>query len=135
MFLKKSILIAVFTLISLAYGNDRPPFLILNKIPHLSSILKTNWNNPELKLTVDQKVKLLKVRQDTIKRTSIIKHELASLEDEIASSILENAQPLDLYATVEEVAELKTEATKIHLQCIYQTKKILTQAQLVWLLK
>jgi len=44
----------------------RTPFLVAGKMPHLTGVLKQHWDDPDLKLTPEQKVVLLEIRKNTM---------------------------------------------------------------------
>jgi hypothetical protein len=105
----------------------------MGKIPHLTKMLMQQWDNPELNLQDEQKTKLLKVRKATISGVRRIGGEIAPLEQQVAEEIFSGKTPEELASTVQRIAELKTEATMLHLQCIYQTGNILNKQQLSFL--
>lgn len=134
--LKKSLLTLTLLLLcsNVAFANEkRSPFLIVDIIPHMAMQLKNNWDNKELALDENQKVKLLKIRKDTMSSVIPLKKLIAPLEKEVASKILAGAQPDELMKLVEKVAKYRVDATKTHLNCVYQTQKVLNEKQLKFL--
>ena len=111
-----------------------PPFLITGKLPHLTKLLMQKWDNPELKLNDAQKSKLLVIREETISGVRRIGAEIAPLEQQVAEGIFAGKTPEDLSSVVGKIAEMKTEATMLHLQCISKTSAILDKQQLALLL-
>ncbi len=109
---------------------ETPPFLITGKLPHLTKMLMQQWDSPELNLTADQKSRLLMVREETIGAVKRLGKELAPLEAQVADGIFADKSPADLESLVRQVAELKSEATMVHLRCIAQTRAILDARQL-----
>ncbi|WP_456403545.1 Spy/CpxP family protein refolding chaperone [Hydrogenimonas sp.] len=109
------------------------PFLITSGLPHYTMVLKKVWNDPALALTPEQKTKLIEVRKATIAGVMALKPKIMKLQRAIVSSALKGGEPASLYPDVERLASLKAEATKIHLRCIADTRKILTPAQLAYL--
>lgn len=107
-----------------------PPFLITGKLPHLTGLLKQQWDNPQLQLTEAQKQELLQVRKGTITAVQAIKKRLVSRENQVVEGIFGGKSPEQLQPLVQSVADLKSEATMVHLRCIYNTSKILNQQQL-----
>jgi len=105
------------------------PFLIVGKLPHLTKLLMQQWDNPELKLTEEQKEKLLVIRNRTIGGARKLGGKIAMLETEVVTGISSGKTPEDLSGTVQSIAELKSQATMLHLRCIYDTNAILTPAQ------
>ena len=116
---------------------DKPlegsPFLITGKLPHLTKLLINQWENPELQLTEKQKAELLKVREETIATVKKLDQEIASLEESVAQYIFSDKTPTDLTPIIEIIAALKTKATLVHLQCIYNTRRILNEKQVQFL--
>lgn len=134
-----TLLTALLILFSLSVANvmaqqtekqkNSPPFLITGKMPHLTKLLMQQWDNTELHLSDAQKSKLLVVRKDTIGGVQKLGKEIAALENQIATGSLSGKTPDELQAMVLTVASLKTEATMIHLRCIYNSRNILNQQQ------
>ncbi len=114
---------------TLVQAGPKPPFLILDMMPHLTGTIKSNWDNAELNLNDEQKVQLLKIREETIKAVTELKKKIGPLEQEVADKILADSTPGELTGLVDEIAGYKAQATKIHLKCIYETKKVLTPEQ------
>jgi hypothetical protein len=115
---------------SAAPTSKAKPFLIQGKLPHLSMRLKLLWNDEDLALSTQQKEKLLLIRQDTMKGAKVLSKKINPLEKKIVQAGLSGKEPGLLKAEVEYLASLRAQATMIHLQCIYETKKVLTKEQL-----
>ncbi len=113
--------------------NSNSPFLITGKMPHLTKLLMKQWDNPELHLSDEQKNKLLVVRKETIENAQRLGKEITPLEKQVAEATLSGEEPDSLQPLVQSIAKLKTEATMVHLRCIYNTQKILNQQQLDFL--
>ncbi len=109
------------------------PFLITSGLPHYTMILKKRWDDPKLALTPKQKVELLKIRKATLGSVIPLKKEVIKLQREIVKAAMKGAKPEGLSSKVDKLAELKAKATKIHLECIYDTKNTLTPTQLKYL--
>ena len=114
-------------------AKNSPPFLITGKMPHLTKLLMQQWDNPELHLSAEQKSKLLVVRKETIGGVQKLGQQIAPLEQQVADGSLAGKTPEELQALVQTVARLKTEATMVHLRCIYNTGNILDKQQLDFL--
>ncbi len=114
---------------TLVQAGPKPPFLILDMMPHLTGTIKSNWDNPDLNLGEEQKGKLLKIREETIKAVTELKKKITPLEHEVADGILADKKPEELSDLVDAIAGYKAQATKIHLKCIYETKQVLTPEQ------
>ena len=133
------LLTVVFMIVSLsagsalAQGNGKQknsPFLITGKLPHLTKLLIKQWDNPQLHLLDEQKIKLLVVRKETIGGAQKLGKEIGELEQQVVEGSLGGKSPDELRGLVEEIAQLKAEATMIHLSCISKTSKVLDQQQL-----
>ena len=151
--LKKTILcLAILTTIFLLSGtalvaqdNDpsardtqqkkQSPFLITSGLPHLTKLLMQQWDNPTLHLTEEQKTQLLVVRKETITGVKSLTPQIISLQEQVTDDIFMGKTPDDLNSVVRAISKLKTEATMLHLKCIYDTNQILSQQQLDILLK
>jgi len=123
-----SLLVLALTSTSL-YAKQKP-FLIHGQLPHLTGTLMQLWDDEDLALTPEQKTKLKHIRQRTIGGLSTIKGEVFPLEKEIVTASTNGAKPESLENDVEKLAELRAEATMLHLRCLYDTRKILTKKQL-----
>lgn len=106
------------------------PFLIQGKLPHLTMMVKMMWEDPDLALTPAQKKKLLKIRRETISGAQQLNKEIMNLEDKIVTASNNGANPASLKKDVYKLANLRAEATMLHLKCIFYTRKILTKDQL-----
>lgn len=106
------------------------PFLIIDKLPHLSMMIKVLWDDEDLALTPEQKTKLIQIRQETRSAAMAIAGEIDRLEAEIVKASFDGVKPEDLQTKVNELASLRAQATMAHLACIYNTRVLLTQEQL-----
>ncbi len=114
---------------------ENSPFLINTpRLPHLTKLLLQNWDKAALALTKEQKEKLLVVRKETLSAIKKIKKEVQALENEIVEMLVDSEAISDIDKKVEQVAKLKTEATKVHIKCITNTMGILNDAQVEFLL-
>ena len=112
------------------HAENRAPFLIMDMIPHMTMEIKKNWDNKELALDEKQKAELLEIREETMTGVMDAKKNLSSLETEVATKISSGSTPQELENLVNEIAKYKTQATKIHLNCVYKTQKVLNKKQL-----
>jgi len=112
----------------------RMPFLVAGKMPHLTGILKQHWDDPELKLTPEQKAVLLEIRKSTMSAVMDLAEELDQLESSLAKQAMDATPPDQLAPLVDTISDLKTEATMVHLRCIHDTMEILDDRQLTTLL-
>lgn len=135
-----SLLICIFSTVTLqAQGSGKqhtnPPFLINGQLPHLTKLLMQQWENPKLHLQEEQKGKLLQIRKETIGGVKRLGGEIAPLERQVVQGSNEGKSPAELQPLVQKIARLRTEASMLHLQCIYKTSKILSKDQLAVLTK
>jgi len=111
------------------------PFLVNSEgLPHMTKLLVQNWDKKALGLTKEQKEKLMVVRQETISGVKGIKKQLQPLEDEVTESMIDREDPKSVEKTLDKIAKLKLEASKIHLKCIAETTAILSEDQVAVLL-
>jgi len=105
------------------------PFLIAEGLPHLTKILMAQWDNPALKLTEQQKEKLLVVRKETMSAVKKLTPQAEALRKQVIDGITAGKTPEELEPVVQELAKLKASATMVHLKCIHDTNAILTPEQ------
>lgn len=111
------------------------PFLINKEnLPHITSLLVKNWDKEKLGLTPSQKDKLLIVRKDTINGIKELKGQISDLENEVAEAMIDRENPNTVEEELLKIAKLKTDVTKIQLDCIFRTTQILNDEQIEYLL-
>ncbi len=113
--------------------NMSKPFLILGKMPHLTKLVKQNWDT--LGLSNEQKEKLMQIKNETMSTVKSLQPKIIKLENEVAKAAINGTKPDALKEKVDEIAKLKAEATMAHIKCIYNTKKVLTPKQLAKIIK
>ena len=106
------------------------PFLIQGKLPHLSGMVKILWDDEDLALKSEQKSKLIKIRKNTMKNAKALGKQINSLETKIVQASNDGSKPKLLEEKVNKLASLRAEATMVHLNCIYDTRAVLTKDQL-----
>jgi hypothetical protein len=111
------------------------PFLITSELPHLTKLLIQQWDNPQLQLSEEQKAQLLVVRKETMTGVKSLAPQIPPIQKQVTEGIFDGKTPDELSASVQAISKLKAEATMIHLKCIYDTSKILSQHQLDLLLQ
>ena len=116
--------------LSAAPQKQQKPFLIQGKLPHLTMMVKMMWDDKDLALTPKQKEELLKIRKETIGSAKALGKKIFALEDRVAQESQMGVEPQKLKKYVDEIAKYRAEATMVHLRCIYNTRKVLTQDQL-----
>ena len=110
------------------------PFLISSGLPHMTMLIKKNWDSPKLGLSVEQKEKLLVVRKSTISGIKAVKPKAMKLEKKIKELTMSGAAPSKLNPMVDVLADFKAQITKVQIRCIHDSKNILTQKQVAFLL-
>lgn len=125
-----TIIIGLLFTVSLTQAAQKPPFLILNGIPHYTGMIKMHWDNKELALSKEQKVKLLQIRKETMQGIVSMKKKINTLEAKVFEKIEFDSELKEFDSILEQIATYKTYATKVHLKCVYDTKKVLTETQL-----
>lgn len=113
--------------------NNSQPFLITANLPHLTKLLMQQWENTELHLLDEQKNQLLIIRKETMEGAKSLGKEVTALEKQVVEGSITGKTPEEMQTLVKNIARLKSEATMIHLRCIYKTSKILDQRQLDFL--
>jgi hypothetical protein len=111
------------------------PFLINSEyLPHFTKLLIEHWDKAKLGLTAEQKEKLLVVRKNTVMGVKKIKKQTTFLEFEIAETMIAREAVETVQTQLDELADIKKEATVIHLKCISDTTAILSDEQVGYLL-
>ena len=112
------------------------PFLInQSELPHLTKLLIEDWDKEKLSLTPEQKEKLLVVRKKTISAVKKIKKALKALEAEVIDMTADEDIGLkEIQVKVDEISKLKNQGTMIHIKCLKESIKILSDEQLEVLL-
>lgn len=110
------------------------PLLIKHGLPHMNRMIMTHLNDPAFGLSEEQKVKLDKIRSESMGSMMKIRPEVMALKNEIVNASISGTSAAALKEKVVKLASLKAEATMIQLKCIEMTKNILTKDQLVFLL-
>jgi len=123
------LMLAIFTSI-LNANQPAKPFLIQGGLPHLTGVIKIFWDDKDLALTKAQKEKLLVVRKYTLSNAKALGKQIIALEKKIIKASENGTKPKTLEEDVYALAKLRAKATIVHLECIYNTRKILTKKQL-----
>lgn len=111
------------------------PFLINSEnLPHFTKLLIQHWDKAKLGLSDIQKSQLIVIRKNTIGGIKKLKDQIRGLEFEIAEAMIDRESADSVEKQLEEVAKLKTEATRIHLKCIADTIAVLSDEQIAYLL-
>ena len=111
------------------------PFLIKHGLPHLSKMIMFSWSDPAFGLTAEQKSALEDIRKKTMGSVMKLKKEILPLTRSIIVGAYSGKGADTLGNDVKKLGQLEAEATIIQLQCIEETKKILSKDQLIYLLQ
>ena len=111
------------------------PFLIRHGLPHMTRVIMKNWDDPKLALTQEQKDKLLIVRKDTMSGVMKLKNEVTTLRKEIVQASRAGVEAGKLKEKVDKLASLEANATMVHLECLDNTKAILSTEQYTYLIE
>lgn len=110
--------------------NQTKPFLIQGKLPHLTMMVKILWDDEDLALTQKQKDELILIRQHTMGSAKTLKTKIIKLETQVVKASQNGTKPADMKKIVDDIAALRAQATMIHLECIYNTRAVLSADQL-----
>lgn len=111
------------------------PFLITSGLPHMTQTVAEYWDDSRLGLNRAQKEKLLVVRKKTVRPLQNLKSSIQELETKIIALAMQGSDPKELTQLIKDLSEKKAEATRVHINCIYDTSNILTPEQLQFLLQ
>lgn len=125
-----TILLAL-SIMSTSLSAKQKPFLIHGQLPHLTKNVMQLWDDEDLALTPQQQKKLKKIRMRTVGGLATIKGEVFPLEAEIVQASAKGIDPETMEDELEKLAELRAEATMLHLRCIYDTRAVLSKKQLL----
>jgi len=111
------------------------PFLIKHGLPHMSKLVMRSWDDPVFGLTAEQKTKLEDIRKRTMGSVKNIKKEILPMTKSILSEVMSGKTADELKDQVKKLGDLQAEATIVQIQCIEETKNVLTKNQLIYLLQ
>ena len=111
------------------------PFLIKHGLPHMSKMVMISWNDPAFALTPEQKTTLEGIRKKTMGSVAKLKKEILPLTRSIIAGTYSGKTADELGGDVKKLGQLEAEATIVQLQCLEETKKVLTKDQLIYLLQ
>ena len=111
------------------------PFLIKHGLPHMSKMVMMAWNDPAFNLTPEQKTTLEGIRKKTMGSVMKLKKEILPLTRSIIQGTYSGKTADALKDDVKKLGQLEAEATIVQLQCMEETKKVLTKDQLIYLLQ
>lgn len=107
-------------------------FLIPKNLPYLVGLSLYDPSSSNLNLTKEQIEKILLIKENLTKNATPIALKVKELELELMQKVaLDENIPVakEYYKNLEEIAKLRVELSKIHLDCIEQVRKVLTKKQ------
>ena len=107
-------------------------FLIPKNLPYLVGMTLHDPSSSNLELSKEQIDAILKIKKELMAIAIEKALKVKKLELEVVDKIAikhQGVKATDLYATIDEIAKLKAELTKNHLDCIEKIKAILTPKQ------
>ncbi len=111
------------------------PFLIKSGLPHMTQLVMRSWSDPAFGLTAEQKTTLKSIRKKTMRSIANVKKDILPLTQAIISGTLSGTSADELKDKVKKLGELQAEATIAQIQCIGETKKVLSKDQLIYLIQ
>lgn len=107
-------------------------FLIPKNLPYLVGLSLYDPSSSKLKLSKGQIDSILKIKQELTSKAAKKALVIKKLELDMMQKIslqYKSPKATEFYPTVDEIAKLKAELTKIHLDCIEKVKAVLTKEQ------
>ncbi len=107
-------------------------FLIPKNLPYLVGMTLYDPSSSNLELSKEQIDAILKIKKELMANAIEKALKVKKLELKVVEKIAikhQGVKATDLHATIDEIAKLKAELTKNHLDCIEKIKAILTPKQ------
>lgn len=107
-------------------------FLIPKNLPYLVGLSLYDPSSSNLNLSKEQIEAILKIKKELMAKAIEQALVVKKLELEVVEKISfkhKSVKAKELYSTIDEIAKLKAELTKLHLDCIEQVKAVLTPEQ------
>ena len=107
-------------------------FLIPKNLPYLVGLSLYDSSSSKLNLSKEQIDAILEIKKAVVSTAAKKALKIKKMELDIVQKISfthKGTKAKELYATVDEIATLKAELTKLHLTCIEKVKSILTKEQ------
>ncbi|MDQ1268186.1 MAG: hypothetical protein QG560_829 [Campylobacterota bacterium] len=107
-------------------------FLMPKNLPYLVGLSLYDPSSSNLNLSKKQIDAILKIKKELMSKAIEKALVVKKLELEVTQKISfqhESPKATELYATIDEIAKLRAELTKIHLDCIEKVKAVLTKEQ------
>ncbi len=111
-------------------------FLVSQNLPFMVGVILFNPNADKLNLSKEQLAKFKMMKKTIVPKSMKLAKKVKMMELNLAKEILEEGKtPKELYPQVDEIAKLKADLTKAHLNCIHQVQSILSKEQFKTLLE
>jgi hypothetical protein len=107
-------------------------FLMPKNLPYLVGLSLYDPSSSNLNLSKEQLEAILKIKKELMTKAIDKALVVKKLELEVTQKISfqhESPKATELYPTIDEIAKLRAELTKIHLDCIEKVKAVLTKEQ------
>lgn len=107
-------------------------FLVTKNLPFLVGMTLYDPSSSNLKLSQDQIDAILKIKKELMSEAAKKALVIKKLELELMQKVSfkhKSPKVSELYPMVDEIAKLRAELTKIHLDCIENVKAVLTEEQ------
>ncbi|MEA1892022.1 MAG: hypothetical protein U9N33_04845 [Campylobacterota bacterium] len=137
--------IALSTLIALSLNvhansqNERFPgdyFMVHKNMPHYMKVFRKYGDDKALGLNDEQKNTLQAMQEKTVMTVSQTATQIKDLELELQKKVvIEGKDAKQMKALVERIADLRMKLTMLHIDCIHNSKQILTPEQEVFYMK
>ncbi|ABB44507.1 hypothetical protein Suden_1229 [Sulfurimonas denitrificans DSM 1251] len=107
-------------------------FLMPKNLPYLVGMTLYDNSSAKLNLSKEQIEAILKIKDELMAKAAKKALVIKNLELEMMKEVsfkLNSKKATELYPAVDEIAKLRAELTKIHLDCIEKVKAVLTPEQ------
>ena len=111
-------------------------FLVSQNLPFMVGVILFHPDADKLKLSDEQLKKFKMMKKTIVPKSMKLAKKVKMMELKLAKEIVkEGKDPKELYPEVDEIAKLKADLTKAHLNCIHQVQSILSKEQFHTLLE
>jgi hypothetical protein len=111
-------------------------FLVEKNLPYLVGAALFHPQSDTLKLSKEQLTKFVEMKKTIVPVSAKLAKKVKTMELELANSIVvEKKDPKSLHALVDEIAKVKSDMTKAHLDCIHTVQGLLSEEQFNTLIK
>jgi len=111
-------------------------FLVNQNLPFMVGVILFHPQGDKLNLTKEQLAKFKEMKKTIVPQSMKLAKKVKTLELKLTKEIIEEGKdPKELYPLVDEIAKLRADLTKAHLNCIHQVQSILSKEQFKTLLE